>query len=339
VNALENSTTSTGSYHLILEDAGKFVSKPLIDLGKTVRPTMAQLHTHLPALGLPAPGVEFALFWSAEDDPELETPVFVASTKIISEWANYMLSRESHHTFVDYLNKIPPILSIDESEEDVSVDVVRYIFNRIDMSPQESMNLIVRPPPTNTPEYQQLIARPGEIFMSLRYVEKRLNYHLVSRHPDIVPMYDDITAAQAEGTLSAEWFNAWWARLEPLQMSLVEKNSDKNFSGLVAALDRETSDIIPDQLREPGIANLEELVDIRDAIAHSTIYNGLVVENKVIIAPHLTKHTGRSNRQTLSTQLDDETYEAIKSMIEDAHAFLEVCARTPPPVSRSSEIN
>ena len=173
--------------------------------------------------------------------------------------------------------------------------------------------------------------------MSLRYVEKRLNYHLVSRDPDIVPMYDDISAAQSEGNLSDEWFNAWWARLEPLQMSLVEKNSDKNFSGLVAALDRETSGIIPDQLRERGIANLEELVDIRDAIAHSTIYNGLVLENKVIIAPHLTKHTGRSNRQTLSTQLDDETYESIKSMIEDAHTFLEVCARTPPPVSGRSE--
>ena len=326
---MANSITTTGRYRLIVEDTGKFVSNPIVALGKTERPTMAQLQSYLPALGIPGRRVEFALFWSAEDDPEMKNPVFVASAAITLKWADYALSRESHDSFVDYLNRITPVLSIGESEEEVSVDVVRYIFNRADMSPQESMNLIVRPPHVNSTEYEQLIARPGEIFMLLLYVEKRLNYYLVSRHLDIVSMYGDIAAAQSEGSVSAEWFNAWWAKLEPLQMSLVAKNSDKNFSGLVSALAQETSGILPDDLRKIGVDNLEELVDIRNAIGHSTIYNGLVVDGKVMIAPHLTKHTGRSNQQTLTAQLDDETYDLIKSMVEDAHTFLEICAKAP----------
>ena len=95
-------------------------------------------------------------------------------------------------------------------------------------------------------------------------------------------------------------------------------------------MDQELSDALPDSLRESGIANLNELVNIRNTIGHSTIYGGLAVDGKVMIAPHITKHTNRANRETLTTHLDDETYELIKAMIDDAHTFLETCKSIPP---------
>ena len=326
---MADSTTSSGSYRLIVEEEGKFISKSIVALGQTERPTMAQLQGYLPALGLTSRGVDFALLWLADDDPEMNYPVLVASAPVTMKWADYNLGRNPGESFVDYLNKASPVLSTGESEEEVSVDILRYIFNRSDMSPQESMNLIVRPPHASSAEYERLITRPGEVFMLLLYVEKRLSYHMVTRHPDIVPLYDEIGAVQSEGRVSTEWFNAWWARLEPLQTKLVANNSDRGFAELVNDLDQEMCGILPDNLRESGIANLNELVDIRNTIGHSTIYNGLVVDERVMIAPHITKHTGRSNRETLATHLDDETYGLIKSMIEDGHTFLEICAKAP----------
>ena len=50
-----------------------------------------------------------------------------------------------------------------------------------------------------------------------------------------------------------------------------------------------------------------------------------------MISPHITKHTAMSNRETLTTHFDDETSGLIKSMIEDAHTFLGICAKVPPP--------
>ncbi len=333
---MADSTTSSGSYRLIVEEEGKFISKSIVALGRTERPTMDQLQSYLPALGLPVHGVDFALLWLADDDPEMNHPVLVASIPVTMKWADYNLGRNSGESFVDYLNRISSVLSTGESEEAVSVDILQYIFNRSDMSPQESMNLIVRSPSEGSAEYERLIARPGEVFMLLLYVEKRLSYHLVSRDPDIAPLYREIGAAQSEGRVSTEWFDAWWAKLEPLQARLVANNSDKGFRELVNDLDQEILAILPDNLRESGIANLKELVDIRNTIGHSTIYNGLVVDGKVMIAPHITKHTGKSNRETLTTYLDDETYGLIKSMIEDAHAFLEICAKVPPRESNGA---
>ncbi len=333
---MADSTSNFGSYRLIVEKEGNFVSKSIVALGRSERPTLDQLQGYLPALGLAVGGVDFALFWLADDDPELNHPVLAASIPVTMKWADYNLGRNPGENFVDYLNKVSSVLSTGESEEEVSVDILQYIFNRSDMSPQESMNLIVKPPHEGSAEYEQLIARPGEVFMLLLYVEKRLSYHLVSRDPDIVPLYDEIGAAQSEGRVSTEWFDAWWAKLEPLQAKLVANNSDKGFRGLVNDLDRETRAILPDNLRESGIANLKELIEIRNTIGHSTIYNGLVVDGKVMIAPHITKHTSRSNRETLTTYLNDATYDLIKSMIEDAHAFLEICAKVPPSDSNGA---
>ena len=332
---MPDSTTSSGSYRLIIEKEGKFISKPAVALGQTERPTVAQLQSYLPALGLPASGGDFALLWLADDDPEMDHPVLVASVPVTMKWADYSLDRNQGESFVDYLNKVSSMPSTSESKEEVSVDIVRYIFNRSDMSPQESMNSIVRPPHADSVEYEQLIARPGEVFMLLLYVEKHLSYHFVSRHPDISPLYEEVAVAQSEGRVSTEWFNAWWAKLEPLQMRLVANNSDRGFSGLVNDLDQEMCGNLRDNLRESGIANLRELVDIRNTIGHSTIYSGLVVDGTVMIAPHITKHTDRSNRETLTTHLDDETYSLIKTMIGDAHMFLETCARVPLKGSNS----
>ena len=282
---------------------------------------MSELQSYLPALGFPGRGVEFALFWTADDDPDMNLPVFVGSPLITVKWADYNLSRNPGQSFVDYLNQVNTVLFPGELEGDVSVDVMRYIANRIDMSPQDSMDLIVRPPGGNSVEYQELVARPGEVFMLLLYVEKHLSYHFVSRHPDFMSSLGEIDAARSEDRFSSEWFDEWWAKAEPLQMKLVANNSDRGFSGLVSDLDQAMVGILPDDLRVKGVSNLKELADIRNTIGHSTIYNGMVVDGRVIISPHITKHTARFNRETLTTHFDDETFGLIKSMIEDAHTF------------------
>ena len=320
-----------GSYRLITEDKGKFVAKTVVALGKTERPSMSQLQNYLPALGFPGRGVEFALVWTADDDLDMHLPVFVGSPAVTVKFADYNLSRNASQSFVDYLNKVDSVLTTGVSEEDVSVDVMRYIANRIDMSPQESMDLIVRPPSRNSVEYQELVSRPGEVFMLLLYVEKHLSYHFSSRRPDVISAIGEIEVARSEGEISSEWFDEWWAKVEALQMKLVAQNSDLGFSGLVSELDREMIGVLPDDLREKGVSNLRELADIRNTIGHSTIYNGMVVDGKVMIAPHITKHTAKSNRQTLTTHFDDDTYDLIKSMIESAHTFLGICAKMPPP--------
>ena len=320
-----------GSYRLITEDKGTFVAKTVVALGRTERPSMSQLQNYLPALGFPGRGVEFALYWTADDDPDMNLPVFVGSPSVTVKLADYNLSRSPGQSFVDYLNQVNPVLIPGESEEDVSVDVMRYIANRIDMSPQESMDLIVRPPDDSSVEYQELVARPGEVFMLLLYVEKHLSYHFVSRHPDIIASLGEIDGARSEDRFSSEWFDEWWARVDTLQMRLVADNSDRGFSRLVTDLDQEMLGILPDDLREKGVSNLKELADIRNTIGHSTIYNGMVVDGRVMISPHITKHTARSNRETLTTHFDEETYGLIKSMIEDAHTFLGICAKVPPP--------
>ena len=327
---MADSTAGLGGFSLIVKNEGRFISKSIVALGRTERPTIDQLQGCLPAFGLPVREVDFALLWSADDDSEMNQPVLVASPSVTMKWADYSMSRNPGETFVDYLNRVNSVLSTGEPEDEVSVDVLRYVFNRSDMSPQESMNLIVRPPPANSIEYEQLITRPGEVFMLLLYVEKRLSYHLVSRHHDLVPLYQEIAAAQSEGRISTDWFDDWWARLEPLQTGLLSDNSDRGFALLVNDLDKELTGMLPDNVRENGIANLNELVDIRNTIGHSTIYNGLDVDGKVIIAPHITKHTGKSNRETFTTHFDDETHQLIKSMIDDAHTFLEICAKVPP---------
>ena len=325
-----------GSYRLITEDKRKFVDKAVVSLGRTERPSMSQLQSYLPALGFPGRGVEFALYWAADDDPHMTFPVFVGSPAVTMMLADFNLSRSPGQSFVEYLNQVNPVLISGESEEDVSVDVMRYIANRIEMSPQGFMDLIVRPPDGNSIEYQELVARPGEVFMLLLYVEKHLSYHFVSRHTDIMPLLQEVDAARSEGRCSSDWFDEWWAKVEPLQMELVAKNSDRGFSGLVSDLDRDMLGTLLDELREEGISNLQELADIRNTIGHSTIYNGMVVDGRVMISPHITKHTAKSSRETLTTHFDDETYDLIKSMIEDAHTFLGICAKVPPPGHRGT---
>lgn len=327
---MPRSKTGFGNYRLIIESEGKFISKPVVALAQTERPTVAQLNSYLPSLALPRPGVEFALLWSANDDSEMNYPVFTASISVTMKWADYNLDGTEGESFIDYLNRVNNIHARSGLEDAANADMLRYIMNRVDISPQESMKLVVMPPDAKSVEYEQLVTRPGEIFMLLLYVEKRLSYHLVSRHPDVFQLYNEIAAAQKEDQISEEFFDTWWAKLEPLQMTLIAKNSDKGFSGLINDLDQEMLDILPDTLREDGISNLRELGDIRNTIGHSTIYNGMVVGEQVVIAPHITKHTAVSSRETITTHFDDETYELIKSMIEKAHKFLEACIKVPP---------
>ena len=79
---MTDSTTSSGSYRLIVEEEGKYISRPIVALGQTERPTMTQLQGYLPSLGLPVYGVDFALLWLADDDPEMNHPVLVASARL-----------------------------------------------------------------------------------------------------------------------------------------------------------------------------------------------------------------------------------------------------------------
>ena len=319
-----------GSYHLITEGQGRYSSHPVAALGRTERPTMPELQNFLPALGLLKPDAEFALYWVSDEDTEAEHPVLSASVSMMMKYADYRMAKPTGETFVHYLNRVSSALATSETEEPVTVDLMMYMLNRIDLSPEEAQKRVVLPPVDNPVEYEQLVARPGEVFMLLLYVEKHLSYHFVSRNPDVMRMMLELHSVQSEGRFSQEWFDDWWDKLEPIQMQLVAQNSDKGFSGLVKDLAQETLGKLPDDFREVGISNLEELAEIRNTIGHSTIYNSMVVDGKPLILAHMTKHTDRSNRQTLATHFDDETYVLIKSMIDDAHAFVGNCARIPP---------
>ena len=319
-----------GSYHLITEDQGSYVSRPVAALGRSEKPTLTQLTNFLPALGLPAPGVEFALYWVSDEDTETKCPVIHASISMMMKYSDYRIANNTGEAFVDYLNRVGFVLTAGVTEEPVTADILMYTLNRVDLSPEEAQKRVVMPPVDNPVEYEQLVARPGEVFMLLLYFEKHLSYHFVSRHPDVIRLLNELSVVQSEGRFSHEWFDDWWARSEPIQMKLLAQNSDKGFSGLVKDLAAETLGKLPDNFRDAGISNLEELTEIRNTIGHSTIYNSMVVDGKPVILPHVTKHTDRSDRQTLATHFDHETYDLIKSMIEDAHEFLFVCARIPP---------
>lgn len=331
---MEKPTQGLGNYHLITEDQGKFTRRLVAALVRSERPTITQLQNYLPALGLPAIGVEFALFWVSDEDTKMKCPVLYASVSMLMKWNDYNLAKTTGETFVAYLNRVSSAPDTGALEETVTVDVLLYALNRADLSPEETRKLVVMPPSDNPVEYEQLVTRPGEVFMLLLYVEKHLSYHFVSRHPDVIRSLDELSLVQSEGRLSREWFDDWWSRSEPIQIKLVAQNSDKSFSGLVKELEKETLGSLPNNFRNDGISNLEELADIRNTIGHSTIYNSMVVDGKRLIMPHVTKHTDRPNRQTLATHFDDEVYDLIKSMIEDAHEFLEVCARVPPQENR-----
>ena len=216
-----------------------------------------------------------------------------------------------------------------EEEVTVTVDILQYVMNRVGASPMDSIRRIVMPPDSSSVEYQRLVNRPGEVFILLLYVEKHLNYFLASRDPAVAELYEELALLQSKDQLSDEWLEAWWARVEPIHMEVVAKNSDQNFSGLVDRLEKGLQLKVPDQLpanfQENGIDNLKELVAIRNTIGHSIIYNGITVDGTVVLEPHMTKHTSNAKRRTISTYLDDDTYGTIKSMVEDAHAFLAVC--------------
>ena len=327
---MNNPEKSLGSYHLITEDQGRYISRLVAVLGRSERPTNEHLTNLLPALGLPAPGVEFALYWVSDEDPEAKYPVLSGTVAMLTKYSHYRSDEPTGEAFVDYLNRGSSVLAAVASEETVTVDTLLYTLNRVDLSPEEAQKRVVMPPVDNPVEYEQLVARPGEVFMLLLYVEKHLSYHFVSRHPDVIQLIGEVSDVQSEGRISPEWFDDWWARNNQVQMKMVAQNSDKGFSGLVKDLAEETLGLLPDNLREDGISNLEELVEIRNTIGHATIYNSMVIDGKRLIDPHVTKHTDRSNRRTIATHFDDETYDLIKSMTEDAHEFIQVCARIPP---------
>lgn len=331
---MEKPKKGLGSYHLITENETRYTSRTVAALGRSERPTMVQLQNFLPALGLPSPGIEFALYWVADEDTEMNCPVIQASVSMILKWRDYSAAKTTGETLVDYLNRVSSVLTIGESEEAVTADVLMYTLNRADLSPEETRKRVVMPPSDSLVEYEELVTRPGEVFMLLLYVEKHLSYHFVSRHPDVIRSLDELSDVQSEDRVSREWLDDWWTRIEPIQMKLVAQNSDKGFSGLVKELEEETFGLLPDDFRDAGIANLEELAEIRNTIGHSTIYNSMVIDGKRLIMPHVTKHTDRSNRRTIATHFDNEVYALIKSMIDDAHAFLEICARIPPPQDR-----
>ena len=331
---MEKPIGGLGSYHLITENEGRYSSRVVTTLGCSERPTMVQLQNFLPSLGLPEFGVQFALYWVSDEDTEMNYPIIQASVSTMMKWSDYKLAATTGETFVDYLNRVGSVQATAESEEAVTVDFLMYTLNRADLSPEETRKQVVMPPNDNPVEYEQLVTRPGEVFMLLLYVEKHLSYHFVSRHPDVTRLLEELKAAQSEDRFPDEWFDDWWARTEPIQMKLVAQNSDKGFAGLVKELSEETLGLLPDSFRDDGISNLEELAEIRNTIGHSTIYNSMAIDGKLLLTPHVTKHTDRSNRRTIATHFDDEVYGLVKAMIDDAHAFLEICARIPPPQYR-----
>lgn len=328
---MNNPQKDLGSYHLITKDQDRYVSKPVTALGRSERPTLTELTNSLPALGLPATDVDFALYWVSEEDTEAEYPVLAGSVPMLEKYSDYRIANNTSEPFVDYLNRYRSMLAAVEAEESVTVDTLMYMLNRVDLSPEDAQKLVTMPPVDDPVEYEQLVTRPGEVFMLVLYVEKHLSYHLVSRNPEILQLIDELRVVQSEGRFSNEWFDDWWDRNDTVQTKLVAQNSDKGIAGLVKDLAAdETLNSLPVDYREAGISNLEGLAELRNTIGHSTIYNSMEVGGKRLIMPHFTKHTDRANRQTISTHFDDETYDLIKSMIEDAHEFLQICARIPP---------
>ena len=290
---MNNPEQGLGSYHLITEGQGRYSSKPAAALGRTERPTVLNLQNFLPAFGLPRPGVEFALYWVSDEDAEAEYPVLCGSESMMMKYADYRMTKFAKETFVHYLNRVSSVLATVESEEAVTVDALVYSLNQADQSPEQTRKLAVMPRSDNPVEYEQLVTRPGEVFMLLLYVEKHLSYYFVSRHPDVMQMLDELSDARSEGRFSDEWFDDWWTRADTIQMKLVAQNSDKGFSSLVKELAAEPLGKLPDDFRDTGISNLEELVEIRNTIGHSTIYNSIIVDGNPLVLPHITKHTNR----------------------------------------------
>ena len=281
-------TDHRGAYQLIVQSGEGFLVQSVPQLGHSDRPSIDQLNSYLPSLGLLRPGVDFALYWSADEDSAAEYPVIVSSISVMQRWTQYQIDRALGQSFLEYLNQ-PAGTAPDQHGEKITVDVLNYMMKRVDMSPAESMARVVQPPDEHSQDYHQLVVRPGEIFMLLRYVEKHLSYYLVTRHLEIVDLYADLHHAQTESRLSSDWFEAWWDELEPLQKSLVAQNSDKGFGALVDELDQALSEAIPASQREPNIANLKELVTVRNTIGHATMYNEMAAGDRIVIEPHITK--------------------------------------------------
>ena len=82
---------------------------------------------------------------------------------------------------------------------------------------------------------------------------------------------------------------------------------------------------MPKDTREEGIANLKELAEIRNTIAHGTVHNGVIENGETAIPPHITKNTAKSTREETAIRFNEETYNCAKRMIGKGHLFLEKC--------------
>lgn len=324
---------SNGSYFLIVENEGRFSIDQVASLGQSERPTMAQLQNYLPDMGLLGAEIEFVLLWASSDDPDMDQPVLVGSPELFRKWADYRIRREQGltKTFVEHLNSDDSAPFPSEDDVKGVADAVQYFLRSADESRIDSQRRIIMPPDPSSGEYQRLVTRPGEIFMLLLYVEKHLNYFLASWEPSLMELYGELGSALSKNQPTSEWLDDWQAKADPIHMKLVAEKSDQGFNGLVKELEQRLSlkepapDQLPDNLLEEGIGNLKELVEIRNAIGHSIIYNGITVNGTVLLEPHLTKHTSKANRRTIATYFDDEIYGIVKSMIDDAHNFVFLC--------------
>ena len=78
-----------GGYWLIVQAGEGFVVRSVPELGRSERPSIDQLNTYLPSLGLLRGEVAFAFYWSADEDSESEYPVMVGSVSVMCRWTRY----------------------------------------------------------------------------------------------------------------------------------------------------------------------------------------------------------------------------------------------------------
>ncbi len=207
-------------------------------------------------------------------------------------------------------------------------DIFQQLFDSVrkfEKLPRQAVNPAVSPPEENSIDYDRLVIRPGEIFMLLLYVEKHLSYLLAAKDSGFERVYEQLLAFRESGTEPERDFQQRFITAALRQRQLVAENSDKGFLALVRDLDNRLVGILPSDAREQGKSSLEKLVGFRHTIAHSTIYNSLVIEGEELISPHLTKHTSKLKRKASSTHFEDETYYGVKKIMKEAHEFLELC--------------
>lgn len=232
--------------------------------------------------------------------------------------------------------------------EEVRNYFITRILDTLESAPDPAVINTVLPPEAGSTDYIENISRPGELFMLIRYVEKHLNYMLTSwqllaSDISLSKMSEDMDHIRDVNTdelakMIEEEHPAFETR------RITSKNSDRGFRKMVDDLNEVLFDILPQDILSGIVSDLKVIVDLRDAIAHSTTYNSYVVEDDCVplgpgaVNRHLTKHTRSPNREVMTLRFDDRGYRDALNLIEKCQQNLLYCAKVKPLVDVLSKM-